>query len=79
MDPWDHPRRRRLPSPAPLNGWHRDQCLEVFAGYFEIVKRDCETREGVELLTPAQEAELSTYSRDELTCRSYIIVARKAS
>ena len=72
-------RRRRLPSPAPLNGWHRDQYLEVFAGYFEIVNHYCVTREGEKLLTPQLEAELSTYSRDELTCRSYIILARKAS
>ncbi len=79
VDPWDHLRKRRLPVRAPLNGWHRDQYLEVFAGYFEIVKHYCVTREGEKLLTPRLEAELSTYSRDELTCRSYIIMARKAS
>ncbi len=79
VDPWDHLRKRRLPFHTPLNEWRRDQYLETFAGYFEIVKHYCGTREGEELLTPALEAELSNYSRDELTCRSYIILARKAS
>ena len=35
-------------------------------------------KKGEELLTPEVEAELSAYSRDELTCAAYIIVARKA-
>jgi SAM-dependent methyltransferase len=79
VGPWDHLRRRRLPFHVPLNEWRKDQYLETFAGYFEIVKHYCVTREGEKLLTPRLEAELSTYSRDELTCRSYIILARKAS
>ncbi len=79
VDPWDHLRRRRLPFHVPLNEWRKDQYLETIAGYFEIVKHYCVTREGEELLNPGLEAELSNYSRDELTCRSYIILARKAS
>ncbi len=79
VDPWDHLRRRRLPFHVPLNEWRKDQDLETFAGYFEIVKHYCVTREGEELLNPGLEAELSHYSRDELTCRSCIIMARKAS
>ncbi len=79
VDPWDYLRRRRLPFRVPLNGWHRDQYLEVFARNFQILKHYCAMREGEELLNPALEAELSNYSRDELTCRSYIILARKAS
>ena len=34
-------------------------------------------REGERLLTPEIEAELAAYSRDELTCGAYVIVARK--
>jgi hypothetical protein len=34
-------------------------------------------REGEHLLTPKIEAELSEYSRDELTCGAYVIIARK--
>lgn len=79
VDPWDHLRRRRLPFRVPLNGWHRGHYLEVFARHFQIVKHYCAMREGEELLNPTIEAELSHYSRDELTCRSYIIVARKAA
>ncbi len=79
MDPWDHPRRPRLPFHVPLNEWRKDQYLGTFAGYFENVNRYCVTREREKLLTPQLEAELSIYSRDELTCRSYIILARKAS
>ena len=79
VDPWDHLRKRRLPFHVPLNEWRKDQYLETFAGCFEIVKHECATREGEELLTSPLEAELSTYSRDELTCHSYVILARKAS
>ena len=79
VDPWDHLRRRHLPFRVPLNEWHRDQYLEVFVRHFQILKHYCAMREGEELLNPGLEAELSHYSRDELTCRSYIIVARKAT
>jgi hypothetical protein len=34
-------------------------------------------REGERLLTPAIQTELSDYSRDELTCGAYVILARK--
>jgi SAM-dependent methyltransferase len=77
IDPWDHLRKRQLPIDVPLNEWRRDQYLEEFAKYFEIVKHYCAMREGEELLTPEIEAELSTYSREELTCGAYVIVARK--
>jgi len=36
-------------------------------------------REGEEFLTPEIEAELSAFSRDEITCGAYVIVAQKAS
>lgn len=78
VDPWDHLRRRRLPLHVPLNAWRRDQYLDVFARHFQIVKHYCAMWEGEELLTPALEAALSTYSRDELTCGAYVILARKA-
>ena len=76
-DPWDHLRRRRLSFDVPLNEWRRDQYLETFASHFQIVKDYCVMREGEELLTPALEAELSAYSRDELTCGAYVIMAQK--
>ncbi len=78
VDPWDHLRRRRLPFHVPLNEWRRDQYLEEFARHFQILKHYCAMREGQDLLTPALETELSSYSRDELTCGAYVIVARKA-
>ena len=46
--------------------------------HFQILKHYCAMREGQDLLTPALEAELSTFSRDELTCGAYVILARKA-
>ncbi len=76
-DPWDHLRRRRLSFDVPLNEWRRDQYLETFASHFQIVKDYCVMREGEELLTAALEAELSAYSRDELTCGAYVIMAQK--
>jgi ubiquinone/menaquinone biosynthesis C-methylase UbiE len=79
VDAWDHLRRRRLPFHVPLNEWRRDQYLEVFGRHFELLNHYCALREGEELLDPALEAELSDYSRDELTCWAYVIVARKKS
>lgn len=77
VEPWDHLRKRRLPFSVPLNEWRKDQYLGQFGRYFEIVDSYCATREGEELLTPEIEAELADYSRDELTCNSLVIVARK--
>jgi SAM-dependent methyltransferase len=77
VEPWDHLRRRRLPIDVPLNEWRRDQYVEVFARHFEILKHYCAMREGEHFLTKEIESELSEYSRDELTCGAYVIVARK--
>jgi len=78
VEPWDHLRRRQLPFTVPLNEWRKDQYLEQFSRYFEIVGHYCATREGEEFLTPEIARELSDYSRDELTCNAYVVVARKA-
>jgi SAM-dependent methyltransferase len=78
VDAWDHLRKRRLPFSVPLNQWRRDQYLQAFEKHFHILSHYCAMREGEELLTPEIEAELSDYSRDELTCAAYIIMARKA-
>ena len=77
VEPWDHLRRRRLPFTVPLNEWRQDQYLDEFARHFEIVKSYCATREGEDLLTPEIAEDLADYSRDELTCNSLVIVARK--
>jgi SAM-dependent methyltransferase len=78
VDPWDHLRQRRLPFSVPLNEWRKNQYLETFAQHFVILNDYCALREGHELLTPELEAELRTYSPDELTCSAYVIVAQKA-
>jgi SAM-dependent methyltransferase len=77
VDPWDHLRNRRLPIDVPLNEWRVDQYLAEFRKYFEILKHYCAMREGEHLLTPEIERDLLSYSRDELTCGAYVIVARK--
>jgi ubiquinone/menaquinone biosynthesis C-methylase UbiE len=77
VDAWDHLRKRRLPFTVPLNEWRKEQYLDVFARHFEILAHYCGMREGEDLLTPEVEAALSGYSRDELTCASLIIMARK--
>jgi len=79
VEPWDHLRKRRLPFDVPLNEWRRDQYFAEFQKHFEILKHYCAMREGENLLTPQIESELSNYSRDELTCGAYVIVARKPS
>jgi ubiquinone/menaquinone biosynthesis C-methylase UbiE len=79
IDPWDHLRKRRLPFHVPLNEWRRDQYLTEFQKKFEILKHYCAMREGENFLSARIEDELSTFSRDELTCGAYVIVARKPS
>lgn len=79
VEVWDHLRRRRLAWKVPLNEWRKHQYLEAFGSRLTILKEYCYLREGEELLTPQIEADLAGYSRDELTCQSYVIVARKAS
>lgn len=77
VEPWDHLRRRALPFHVPLNEWRLGQYLDTIGRHFEIVKHYCAIREGQHLLTPELAAELAEYSRDELTSRDYVIVARK--
>jgi SAM-dependent methyltransferase len=77
VDPWDHLRKRRLPFTVPLNEWRLGQYLTAFSRQFEILKSYCAIREGEGWLTPEIAAELSDYSREELTCGAYVIVARK--
>jgi len=78
IDPWDHLRRRRLGFHVPLNEWRQGQYLELFTQHFKILKEYCASREGEEFLTPKLETELSAYSRDELTCGAYVILARQS-
>ncbi len=77
VEPWDHLRKRRLPFHVPLNEWRIHQYLEAFARRFEIVKHYCAMREGNNLLNQEILADLPGYTADELTCGSYVIVARK--
>jgi SAM-dependent methyltransferase len=77
IEAWDHLRKRQLRLDVPLNEWRKAQYLAEFQKHFEIVRHYCAMREGEHLLTPQIESELSNYSRDELTCGAYVIVARK--
>jgi SAM-dependent methyltransferase len=79
VDAWDHLRKRRVPIDVPLNEWRLEQYRKAFAKDFEILKHYCAMHEGEHLLTPQIESELSEYSRDELICGAYVIVARKPS
>jgi SAM-dependent methyltransferase len=78
IDAWDHLRKRRRPFHVPLNEWRNQQYLAEVAKYLEILNHYCAMREGEEFLTSEIENELSSYSRDELTCGAYVIVGRKA-
>ena len=77
VDAWDHLRQRRLPFTVPLNEWRIQQYVAEFGRHFDIVRHYSAMREGEELLTPGIENELAAYTRDELTCGAYVIVARK--
>ncbi|MEI8165897.1 MAG: methyltransferase domain-containing protein [Chloroflexales bacterium] len=76
-DLWDHLRQRRRPFTVPLNEWRTNQYVAEFTRHFEVLKVYCRGREGEHLLTPAIEAELAAYTRDELTCGQLVIIARK--
>jgi ubiquinone/menaquinone biosynthesis C-methylase UbiE len=76
INPWDHLRRRHLSFHVPLNEWRINQYIEVFEKYFCVLKQYCALREGEEFLTADIEIELSAYSRDELSCAGYVILAR---
>lgn len=78
VEPWDHLRRRRMPFHVPLNEWRKDQFFAEFQSHFEIRKNYCAMREGDGNLTDEIAQELSTYTRDELTCASYVILACKS-
>lgn len=79
VEPWDHLRQRRLPFSVPLNEWRIRDYLAAFARYFDVIRHYCHMREGEHLLTPEIEAELVArgYTRDELTCGAYVIIARR--
>lgn len=77
IEPWDHLRLRQLRFHVPLNEWRMHQYIAEFENHLELLKSYCALREGEHLLTPAIEAELSQYTRDELTCWAYVLVARK--
>jgi SAM-dependent methyltransferase len=79
IEPWDHLRKRRVKFRVPLNEWRREQYVQLVGSRFKILNQYCVMREGEEFLSPSIEAELKHYSRDELTCRSYIILAQKTS
>lgn len=76
---WDHLRQRRLPFHVPLNQWRAAQYFSEFSKYFDILKHYCAMREGEDLLTPQIQSELANYTREELTCAAYVLVAKKAS
>jgi len=77
IDPWDHLRKRNLPINVPLNEWRVDQYLQEFSRNFEILKSYCAMKEGEHLLTKDLEKELAFFTRDELTCGAYVILARR--
>jgi hypothetical protein len=54
-----------------------DNTPRSFLGHFEILKNYCVVRERDIFLAPQIEEDLFEYSRDELTCIAYGIVARK--
>jgi SAM-dependent methyltransferase len=76
-EPWDHLRAQRRAFTVPLNCWRKGQFLAAFAEHFEVLTHYCGLREGEQWLTSALEAELADYTRDELTCGTLVIVARK--
>lgn len=74
---WDHLRQQTLPYHVPLNEWRISDYLTAVSRHFRVWNSYCAMREGEHLVTPEIEIELSEYSRDELTCGAYVIVAGK--
>ncbi len=77
VDAWDHLRQRKIPIVVPLNEWRIEDYVEAISDRFKILKQYCAVREGEGLLIPEVEAELVRFTRDELTCCTFAIVALK--
>lgn len=77
--PWDHLRGKREPVTVPLNCWRPGQYVETVQQTFRVHRHYFPISEGEEYLTPQIEAELSTFSREELLGAALVIVAQKAS
>ena len=78
IPPWDHLREHRHPSGVYLNRWRAPRFRAAFEPHFETLTWES-LREGEALLTPALEAELGDYSRDELLTGKIVFVGRRRS
>lgn len=78
VDDWDHLRKQRLPFHVPLNKWRIHQFLEELSKHLEVEIHYRAMREGKHFLTPEIDAELSYYTRDELTFGANVIMIKKA-
>ena len=76
---WDHLRERCVPFHVPLNEWRIHRYVEEFSRRFEILEATCIVREGEHLLTSTVLSDLPSFTREELTCRTYQIVGRKGA
>lgn len=75
--PWDHLRQQHHPW-LPLNQWREAQFRAAIEQQFSIERWLTEQDSRAQaLLTPDIQAELSSYSEEELTRRQIVVVARK--
>lgn len=79
VDAWDHLRKRRLPFSVPLNEWRICQYRDELSKRFVIQDEYCAVKEGEELLRSDILTELADYSREELTCQTYMFIVQKLS
>jgi len=78
--PWNHLRHNHFSAtaPLPLNKWREAQFKETIERYFAVNQWQPEIDpRTVRLLTPQIRAELAEYSKQELTCKQILVVARK--
>ena len=72
---WDHLREKKLPFDVPLNEWRNCQYIDAFKKEFTVVQHRCTGVEGENLLSEEIHSFLKEYSRQELLCNNYTIVA----
>jgi len=78
VPPWDHLRNKKYRPTAFLNKLRENEYKQIFERELKILDIiDIGKGEGIELLTPEIQEELSDYNKDELTKRGISIIATK--
>jgi ubiquinone/menaquinone biosynthesis C-methylase UbiE len=76
--PWSHVRQSFYDPSLALNQWRERQYQATFEKYFTVEQwRTEQDEEAIALITPETQAELADYSKEELTRKEIVVLAKK--